>query len=216
MTDLDAVFRLFLAVVLGAVIGIERETFHKPAGLRTHILVCVGSALFTLISLFLVIDKTLGQPAQIAAQIVSGIGFLGAGTIIREPSGVRGLTTAASLWATAGIGMAAGAGYYAGALAATLFVFLCLILLSRLGNRLHFIKPDRVLAARCANAAAVAKLPDILSTCGFDVKESSAGMEKDKLEMRLLVGVSSHSDYQKLMSGLLAIGVLDYEWKEPH
>lgn len=161
-------------------------------------------------------DGNAADPGRIAAQIVSGIGFLGAGTIIREPTGVRGLTTAASLWATAGIGMAAGSGYYIGALAAALLVFLCLILLGRLGSKLHFLKADRDLIVRCGNAAVISKLPPVLSACGFDVKESSGGVEKDELTMHLLVEISERADYEKLMAGLLEIGVTRYEWQDAH
>ncbi|MDO8588263.1 MAG: MgtC/SapB family protein [Armatimonadota bacterium] len=103
---LDMVARLVLAGVLGALVGYERETHGRPAGLRTHMLVCMGSTVFTIVSV-----SFTGQsqdPARIASQIVSGIGFLGAGTIIRQGSAVRGLTTAASLWTIAAIGMAVG------------------------------------------------------------------------------------------------------------
>jgi putative Mg2+ transporter-C (MgtC) family protein len=99
---------LVLAVLLGALIGFERERHDRPAGLRTHILVCMGSALITLVSRDMA--GTRFDPGRIAAQIVSGIGFLGAGTIFRQGSLVRGLTTAASLWVIAGVGMATAAG----------------------------------------------------------------------------------------------------------
>ena len=118
--------RLSVAAVLGGAIGMERELRERQAGLRTHLVVCVGSALFTLVSAygfheFLVSGGSLVRtdPTRIAAQIVSGIGFLGAGAIIRQGLSVKGLTTAATLWLVAAIGMAAGAGYYSAALFAT-------------------------------------------------------------------------------------------------
>src|SRR5438067_3788978 len=118
--------RLSVAAVLGGAIGFERELRERQAGLRTHLVVCVGSALFTLVSAygfheFLVNGGSLVRtdPTRIAAQIVSGIGFLGAGAIIRQGLSVRGLTTAATLWLVAAIGMASGAGYYSAALIAT-------------------------------------------------------------------------------------------------
>jgi putative Mg2+ transporter-C (MgtC) family protein len=118
--------RLSVAAVLGGAIGMERELRERQAGLRTHLVVCVGSALFTLVSAygfhdFLASSGALVRidPTRIAAQIVSGIGFLGAGAIIRQGLSVRGLTTAATLWLVAAIGMAAGAGYYSAALIAT-------------------------------------------------------------------------------------------------
>jgi putative Mg2+ transporter-C (MgtC) family protein len=118
--------RLSVAAVLGGAIGMERELRERQAGLRTHLVVCVGSALFTLVSAygfheFLVSGGSLVRtdPTRIAAQIVSGIGFLGAGAIIRQGLSVKGLTTAATLWLVAAIGMASGAGYYSAALFAT-------------------------------------------------------------------------------------------------
>jgi len=116
--------RLAVATALGAAIGLERELDEKAAGLRTHMLVAAGSALFTLISAygfseFIGHDRVSFDPSRIAAQIVTGIGFLGAGVIFRSGFNVRGLTTAASLWLVAAIGMAAGAGYWQGAVIGT-------------------------------------------------------------------------------------------------
>jgi putative Mg2+ transporter-C (MgtC) family protein len=118
--------RISIAAGLGGAVGLERELREREAGLRTHLVVCVGSALFTLVSAygfhaFLVDGGNLVRtdPTRIAAQIVSGIGFLGAGAIIRQGLSVRGLTTAATLWLVAAIGMACGAGYYTPALIST-------------------------------------------------------------------------------------------------
>ncbi len=114
MTFWDMVLRLVVALVLGSLIGMERETHGRPAGLRTHVLVCMGSTLFTIASYVMAgPQRPLGpinDPARIAAQIVTGIGFLGAGTIIHQGSIVRGLTTAASIWVVAAIGLAVGIG----------------------------------------------------------------------------------------------------------
>jgi putative Mg2+ transporter-C (MgtC) family protein len=119
--------RIFVAAALGGAIGLERELRERQAGLRTHLVVSVGAALFTLVSAygFASFDGKV-DPTRIAAQIVSGIGFLGAGAIIRQGLSVRGLTTAASLWLVAAIGMASGAGYWDGALIATLGALLTL------------------------------------------------------------------------------------------
>jgi putative Mg2+ transporter-C (MgtC) family protein len=124
--------RIALAFVLGAAIGLERERQPRPAGLRTHTLVSVGSALIILVSTYGFEDVigTSGvvlDPSRVAAQVVSGIGFIGAGTIISQTDRVRGLTTAASLWSVAAIGLAAGAGLYIPAIATTVIVLIVLV-----------------------------------------------------------------------------------------
>lgn len=127
--------RLILACVLGGIVGYERESMNRPAGFRTHILVCVGASLVMVTSEFIFREyKTLANvdPTRLGAQVISGIGFLGAGTIIREGFSVRGLTTAASLWAVSCVGIAAGIGFYEGAVAATVIIYLTLILLKKI------------------------------------------------------------------------------------
>ena len=123
----DLAFRMLVAAFLGAVIGLEREIHDHPAGMRTHLLVAVGSAIFTLLSIFgfaatAVAGDAPVDPTRIAAQIVSGIGFLGAGAILKYGTSIRGLTTAASLWATAAIGMAVGAGSWIVAVVGTAII----------------------------------------------------------------------------------------------
>jgi putative Mg2+ transporter-C (MgtC) family protein len=137
--QLDISVRLVIAAVLGAAVGFEREVHGHPAGMRTHLLVSLGSALFTVLSIFGFppAEGAPLDPSRVAAQIVSGIGFLGAGAIIKEGFSVRGLTTAASLWATAAVGMAAGAGQYVVALVGTAIVIFSLWPLNRLANRVH-------------------------------------------------------------------------------
>ena len=123
----EVLMRLVLSCVMGGIIGYERQARHKSAGLRTNILVCLGSCLVMLLSQSLYQDvegKTNADPARLAAQVVSGIGFLGAGAIMKEGVTVTGLTTAACLWVVAGVGLAVGAGFYVGASITTALVFL--------------------------------------------------------------------------------------------
>jgi putative Mg2+ transporter-C (MgtC) family protein len=143
LSSLDIVFRLGLAALLGGAIGLERELREREAGLRTHLLVSVGAALFMLVSAYAWTDWRFStpqglvfDPTRIAAQIVSGIGFLGEGAIIRQGLSVRGLTTAASLWLVAAIGMAAGAGWWEAATIATAGALLTLWPLRALAHRL--------------------------------------------------------------------------------
>ncbi|RKY07957.1 MAG: MgtC/SapB family protein [Planctomycetota bacterium] len=116
------IISIILAVAFGAAIGMEREISGKAAGLRTNVLICIGAAIFTIIS-----KKMGGEPARIAAGVVAGVGFLGAGAVIQDRGGVRGLTTAASIWLVSSIGMACGAGFYSLAATSTLIGVLILI-----------------------------------------------------------------------------------------
>jgi putative Mg2+ transporter-C (MgtC) family protein len=139
--ELELVLRLLGAAVLGGVIGLERETRDQPAGFRTHMLVALGSCLFTVVSAygfasFLGEPQVRFDPTRIAAQIVTGIGFLGAGAILRSGMSVRGLTTAASLWVVAAIGLAVGSGAYVLSVATTAVTLLALLVLRPLRSRL--------------------------------------------------------------------------------
>jgi len=127
----DTAQRLILATILGGVIGLERQFRHKAAGLRTNILICFGSAMFTVLS-GQIADKFGGDHTRIAAQIIAGIGFLGAGTILHSQGSVVGLTSAATIFVTASVGMAAGAGLYSTAIFATVVILLALIGLGKL------------------------------------------------------------------------------------
>ncbi len=138
MSDLITIVNLFLAFVLCGVIGWLRERQGKSAGLRTHILVGVGAALFSLVSADMMLKSGIADPGRIAAGVVAGIGFIGAGTIVQAKGNVRGITTASSIWAAAAIGMAAGLGFYVGAVTATIIVVLTLEGLSRAEK--HIIK----------------------------------------------------------------------------
>jgi putative Mg2+ transporter-C (MgtC) family protein len=137
----EILLRLMLAAVLGSVVGIERERLDWAAGLRTHMLVCLGSTLFMLVSAFGFADilGTPGiglDPSRIAAQVVSGVGFLGAGTIILRREAVRGLTTAASVWTVAAVGLAVGGGLYFAAISATVLILVILAGIKPLEGRL--------------------------------------------------------------------------------
>jgi putative Mg2+ transporter-C (MgtC) family protein len=132
LTDIQIIIRLILSVVLSGLIGLERQVHRRTAGLRTHILVSLGSCLIMLTSQYvfdIYKDKVALDPARIAAGVITGIGFLGAGTIIRERQEVKGLTTAASLWVVAGIGLAVGIGFYNAAVYTTVLALIVLFLL---------------------------------------------------------------------------------------
>lgn len=134
---ITALIRLLLAMLLGGLLGTEREYKHRPAGLRTYMIVCVASALVMLTGEFIFRLYHTGDPTRLAAQVISGIGFLGAGTIVVTSHQVTGLTTAAGLWASACIGLAAGAGYYLGAILCAVLVMVIMTLFHLLGKK-HF------------------------------------------------------------------------------
>lgn len=137
---IEICLRLACAMLVGLVIGTEREYTHRPAGMRTHILVCLGACVVAINSELLFHEfRALGatpDPARLGAQVITGVGFLGAGTIMREGTTVKGLTTAASVWAVACLGLAAGSGYYFLSLAGMVFIFVTLTLFEFLQHRL--------------------------------------------------------------------------------
>lgn len=147
LTDQEIIWRLTLSVILSGLIGLERQMQRRNAGLRTHILVCMGSCLIMLTSLY-VFDIYKGiavvDPSRIAAGVITGIGFLGAGTIIRESQKIIGLTTAASLWVVAGIGLAVGTGFYIAGIFSTVLVLVVLFIL-RFFEGIIFGKQEKAL-----------------------------------------------------------------------
>ena len=138
LTQGAVVFRIFAALLVGGLIGVERGMKNRPAGLRTYMLVCVGSCLIMMTNQYLFQVTGSGDPMRLGAQVVSGIGFLGAGTIVvTRHNQIRGLTTAAGLWSCAGVGLALGVGFYEAAIAASIGIYVILKILQGLDNRVH-------------------------------------------------------------------------------
>ena len=133
ITEVEILARLVLSAVIGGMIGFEREVKSRPAGLKTHILVSLGSTLIMLLSLY---GFESGDPSRMAAQVVTGIGFLGAGTIMKTGDSIQGLTTAATIWISSAIGLAVGNGYYLGSLVTSFIVLITLVGLSRIDNKI--------------------------------------------------------------------------------
>jgi len=150
LSEITAIIRLLLSLVLGTIIGIEREAHHQPAGLRTHILICIGATLAMLVSIYIP-EKFHGihqaDPGRIAAQVVSGIGFLGAGAIVKLGANIRGLTTAASIWAMAAIGLSVGVGMYFEACFSIVIMLFVLTLMDMLEKKIfrpRFMKTIKI------------------------------------------------------------------------
>ena len=183
----EVLMRLVLSCVMGGIIGYERQARHKSAGLRTNILVCLGSCLVMLLSQSLYQDvegKTNADPARLAAQVVSGIGFLGAGAIMKEGVTVTGLTTAACLWVVAGVGLAVGAGFYVGAGITTALVFLICGYLTRfdfwMGHE-TFLTLSIVMVERPGQISRISNLLDMmhLKVRGIRMKANTERNPKD-------------------------------------
>lgn len=138
ITYLAVALRIFAAIILGGLIGLERGLKNRAAGLRTHMLVCVGACLIMVTNQFIYQTTGTGDPVRMGAQVISGIGFLGAGTImVTRRHQVKGLTTAAGLWTAAGVGLALGIGFYEAAAIGSLAVFIVMTLMQKMDNRVH-------------------------------------------------------------------------------
>ena len=198
--QLEISLRLVVAALLGSAIGLEREIHAHPAGMRTHLLVSLGSAAFTVLSIFFFATPAAPNgsiptdPSRIAAQVVSGIGFLGAGAILKYGTSVRGLTTAASLWATAAVGMAAGAGAWVVAVSSTVLVVLSLGPLNWVIARLR-LRPDSLFRLRVVTGRLEA-LGEISHTvtlsraeiAGVSTQRLGEGRYEIELDLRPLAG----------------------------
>jgi putative Mg2+ transporter-C (MgtC) family protein len=206
----EVVLRLLLSVGLGGAIGYEREHTSRPAGFRTHILVCVGAALVMVTSEFTFRNYSglaSIDPTRLGAQVVSGVGFLGAGTIIRDGFNVRGLTTAASLWAVSCIGIAAGAGFYSGAVVATVFIFLTLLTLKKAEK--HFSKKNRYrtfIVESDNTPGLVGTVSGLLERYEIDIKNMQLFKGKEnELRIKLLVKMPGSTVDLQTLTDLQAI-----------
>jgi putative Mg2+ transporter-C (MgtC) family protein len=215
----EMVFRLLLAALLGGIVGMERGSGDRPAGFRTHILVCAGSALIMLVSMygFEGFDRTPFRypqnrdSARIAAQVVSGIGFLGAGTILHEGITVRGLTTAASLWMISSIGLATGAGMYFVGVAATVITFLTLTAFHSVEKRFAVAnsKSDKkyIRVTASNTPGLVAEVTSFLTQNDIKVKTINVQNSSlnDKIVLELYLRINKEMDLGMIMDGLQRI-----------
>jgi putative Mg2+ transporter-C (MgtC) family protein len=207
----EIVLRVVLAAGLGGAIGLERELREREAGLRTHMLVSVGAALFTLVSAYAWTDWRFSNaeglvfdPTRIAAQVVSGIGFLGAGAIIRQGLSIRGLTTAATLWVVAAIGMAAGVGYYEAAVVTTALVLLSLWPLRILAYRVstRFRPEEGRLAVELPAGAMASSVLAAVESTGAHVSSLEFEEEGDRRRVDLHVRLGAERTAAELIDAL--------------
>ena len=216
---IDAIIKMALAVLFSGIIGYEREHSHRPAGFRTHILVAVGSALVMMTSGY-VFNEYAGlgtfDPTRLGAQVISGIGFLGAVTILREGFRVKGLTTAASLWAVSCIGLAVGAGYYIGALVTTLVIYITLNTLKRFvakGNpsRNLYIEADNLSRQAADIGAIIKRYGGNLHTLEVLYADSiSAKRKSDSIVMKAIVFPKDEESLNMTISAIRSLeGIRD-------
>jgi putative Mg2+ transporter-C (MgtC) family protein len=208
---LEILLRVALAALLGGAIGFERELREREAGLRTHMLVAVGAALFTLVSAYAWTDWRFSNasgvvfdPTRIAAQVVTGIGFLGAGAIIRQGLSVRGLTTAATLWVVAAIGMATGAGFYTAAVITTVLVLLSLYPLRVAAFRIsERLRPEEGrLAVELASGATNVSVLEAVEAAGAQVRSLEFEEEGDVRRVDMRVRIQSGRSAAELLDAL--------------
>lgn len=186
---IEIILKLFLAFILGGVIGYEREHIGRPAGLRTHVLVCVGAALvqITALDFYDLNPGYSADPFRMGAQVISGIGFLGAGTIIKEGASVKGLTTAATLWSVACVGLAAGTGMYIEAITATLLLYIGLKGLKRVEQKMTKAADTITMQLLAADSPGI--IGKIGSTLGA-LEISILGIDIQQIESDILIEFS--------------------------
>jgi putative Mg2+ transporter-C (MgtC) family protein len=203
----EMAIRLLLASVLGGFIGYERESHHKAAGLRTHILVSIGSCLIMILSIKIyasVQGLTNADPSRLAAQVVSGIGFLGAGSIMKDGCTVRGLTTAASLWVVSGVGLAVGSGYYMGAFMTTGFVFLTLTILARIEKK-DVQSLAGLFITTTDSPGQIGRIGAVLGDHGIKIRDVQIKEKEELLEITFMVYVPKQAQANDVTMGILAI-----------
>jgi putative Mg2+ transporter-C (MgtC) family protein len=220
----EALLRIVVAAGLGGAVGLERELRDREAGFRTHMLVSIGSALFTIVSAYAFRDFLVqggavvrADPTRIAAQIVTGIGFLGAGAIIRQGLSIRGLTTAATLWVTAAIGMAVGAGYYGGAVITTAVVLISLWPLRILAHRAtsRFRTQTSTLVVQLPTGASPGPLIDEVEGLGARVLSVEIGHEADRRTVLLDLTMPPRVDAPQVIAQVGELDdILEVRWTD--
>ena len=220
----ESLLRLALAAVLGGLIGVERELREREAGLRTHLLVALGSALFTIVGAygfhdFLESGESVvrADPTRIAAQIVTGIGFLGAGAIIRQGFSVRGLTTAATLWVVAAVGLASGAGYYSAAVITTALVLIALYPLRIVAYQIlrRFRPEDGRLIVELPAGHPPGEVIDEIENAGARIGSVDVSQEGDRRRLELDVVLPRNTPAARLVARVADVAhVAEVRWTD--
>ncbi len=200
------VLKLLLAVILGGMVGFEREHKSRPAGLRTHILVCVGAALVQITSINYAKNNGIPMdPMRLGAQVISGIGFLGAGTIIKEGANIKGLTTAASLWAVGCIGLAAGSGLYFEAIAATIVILISLKSFTRIEEKIARERKQIVIEVIAKNQpGTLGIIGSALGTLEIQIQNVEMNIiDEYTIHMELLLKLNKVMEEEEIIAALM-------------
>ena len=197
----EIVLRIISALVFGGIIGLERQYHDKPAGFATNTLICVGSAVFALLSILSAYHLG-GDPARIAAQIVAGVGFLGAGSILRDGNKISGLTTAAGIWLVAAVGMAVGYGHYFIGAVATISVLILQLFVRKLMNTFDYVQLYDSLTIKCsADWQIVEKIKTVFKKNQAEIIKEEIHKENGLIVLKLVVNMSA-TKYQKIVKDL--------------
>ncbi len=218
MSTLDYLYPLFFSLILCGCIGFERESHGRAAGLRTHILVGISSTLIVLASIYMAQSNEYGivsDPGRVSAGVVTGIGFIGAGTIIRFRASIKGLTTAASIWAAAAVGLAIGSGFYLGALATTVLILFSLVFLGKIEKM--FIKKAYYKSLVVISSAEVGNLKlikQVLDSHEADIKDFEISMSKKNEQVNLCFDLKIDENIEEeLVAAVARIkGVVSASW----
>ena len=218
ISEQTVLIRLFVMLILSGLIGWERERLDKPAGFRTHILVGLGSTIIMIVSFSMadLYPEMMPDVGRIAAQVVSGIGFLGAGTIIREGFSVKGLTTAASLWITAAVGLAVGVGFYLMAGVATFLVFVTLNYFNRAEKRIMNRGKRKLFCRTDETYQVLDQISEVLTREGVTLKKVNIETAKFTGERiaTMMLDISEKSQMENISSSLLKIeGIKEVKWQ---
>lgn len=210
--EFDIVIRLIVSFFMGGLVGYERQSRNKSAGLRTHILVCLGSSLIMILSVNIyasVQGLTNADPARLAAQVISGIGFLGAGTIMKEGATVRGLTTAASLWVVSAIGLAIGFGYFFSAIVCTIMVVFALTLLPRCERLFQRCQGFHLIVDMVDCPGQISKIAFCLGSVGVSICDIRVEGRDHHLSLDIILELPNYTDIIRIVDQLMNVeGVL--------
>ena len=215
ITRMSIVVRIICALIVGGIIGLERGAKNRPAGLRTYMVVCVGACLIMLTNQYIYQFTGSGDPMRLGAQVVSGIGFLGAGTIIvTKHNQIKGLTTAAGLWAAAGVGLALGIGFYEAAITAALSIYVVLTIVQKWENRIHRRNRFLEVYVEIEHDLHFSELTQQLRNLKFSIEniqfESDLGVDSNSHAVVLSLKSSKKEDHHMLLRQIKKIKGISY------